>query len=342
MSAVENLEVSDAEAGLRLDRWFKGRFPGLSHGHLAKLLRTGQVRVDGRRAKANLRVASGQVIRVPPLQPAARPSTPPPVQIRDADREDLERAVLFRDPWVLAIDKPAGLAVQGGTGQRRHLDAMLEALSDGRGERPRLVHRLDKDTSGVLLLARNAEAARFLAAAFRGKEVHKIYWAAVAGVPPRKQGTITLALGKERGSGIEKVETEVVGAKPAATAYQLAERRGQKASWLVLCPLTGRTHQLRAHCAALGTPILGDGKYGGRAAFLRDFAGEAQFPRQLQLHAREIAFPHPSDGTTVRVTAPLPPHMRRCWATLGFKEEPGEKAALQLEEWLPSARGMLS
>ncbi len=343
MSGVENIEVSDAEAGLRLDRWFKGRFPGLSHGHLAKLLRTGQVRVDGRRAKANLRVASGQVVRVPPLQPAVRPAAaPPPPQIRDADREDLERAVLFRDPWILAIDKPAGLAVQGGTGQRRHLDSMLEALRSDCDERPRLVHRLDKDTSGVLLLARTAEAARFLAAAFRGKEVHKIYWAAVAGVPPRKQGTITLALAKERGSRIEKVETEGAGAKPAATAYQLAERRGRRASWLVLCPLTGRTHQLRAHCAALGTPILGDGKYGGRAAFLRDFEGEAQFPRQLQLHAREIAFPHPSDGTTVRVTAPLPPHMRRSWEAFGFEEEAGEKAALLLEEWLPSARGMLS
>ena len=342
MSAVENLEVSEAEAGLRLDRWFKGRFPGLSHGHLAKLLRTGQVRVDGRRAKANLRLASGQVIRVPPFQAVARPSASPTPVIRASDRESLERAVLFRDPWVLAIDKPAGLAVQGGTGQRRHLDAMLEALRDDRNGRPRLVHRLDKDTSGVLLLARNAEAARFLTAAFRDKTVRKTYWAAVAGVPPRRQGTITLALGKERGSGIEKVRTEGAGAKAAATAYQLAERRGSRASWLVLCPLTGRTHQLRAHCAALGTPILGDGKYGGRAAFLRDFQGELQFPGQLQLHAREVAFPHPSDGTTVRVTAPLPPHMRRCWKALGFKEEAGEIAALKLEEWLPSALGMLS
>ncbi|MDH3594875.1 MAG: RluA family pseudouridine synthase [Rhodospirillales bacterium] len=332
MSAVRNLTVGEQDAGLRLDRWFKQRFPELGHGRLEKLLRTGQVRVDGGRAKSGTRLEAGQTVRVPPLpEPAAAPRarTRHATVLAERDLEALHQAVLYRDDWVIAIDKPAGLAVQGGTGQHRHLDAMLEALSFGADEPPRLVHRLDKDTSGVLLLARTAQAARALTEAFRGKEVRKLYWAAVAGVPKKPFGRIAVPLDKRAGRGGEKVGATQRG-KEAVTLYQVAARRGKKAAWLVLSPLTGRTHQLRVHCAALGHPILGDGKYGGRDAFPKGAAG-APLAKRLQLHAREVACPHPADGTTLRITAPLPPHMAETWAALGFDPAVGEAAAAALE-----------
>ncbi len=332
MSAVRNLTVGEQEAGLRLDRWFKQRFPELGHGHLEKLLRTGQVRVDGKRAKSGTRLDAGQTVRVPPLpEGAAAPAakTRRATVLNEHDLEALHQAVLYRDDWVIAIDKPAGLAVQGGTGQRRHLDAMLEALGFGADEPPRLVHRLDKDTSGVLLLARTAQAARALTAAFRGKEVRKLYWAAVAGVPKKAFGRIAVPIGKRAGRDGEKVGA-TQGGKEAVTLYRVAARRGKKAAWLVLSPLTGRTHQLRVHCAALGHPILGDGKYGGRDAFPKGAAG-APLAKRLQLHAREVACPHPADGTTLRITAPLPPHMAETWAALDFDPAVGEAAAAALE-----------
>jgi 23S rRNA pseudouridine955/2504/2580 synthase len=332
------LTVGEQEAGLRLDRWFKQRFPELGHGRLEKLLRTGQVRVDGRRAKSGTRLEAGQTVRVPPLPEGAPPPAAGPrrrVALSEADRAALHRTVLYRDEWVIAIDKPAGLAVQGGTGQHRHLDAMLEALGFGADEPPRLVHRLDKDTSGVLLLARTAQAARALTAAFRGKEVRKLYWAAVAGVPRKAFGRIAVPLGKRAGRDGEKVGATESG-KEAVTLYQVAARRGKKAAWLVLSPLTGRTHQLRVHCAALGHPILGDGKYGGRDAFPKGTAG-APLAKRLQLHAREIACPHPADGTTLRIIAPLPPHMAETWAALGFGPAAGEAAAAALENREQSA-----
>jgi 23S rRNA pseudouridine955/2504/2580 synthase len=347
VSAVQTLTVGEDEAGLRLDRWFKQRFPELGHGRLEKLLRTGQVRVDGRRAKSGTRLETGQTIRVPPLPEGAAPPAAPAgtrpaagsrhrVALSEADREALHRSVLYRDEWVIAIDKPAGLAVQGGTGQRRHLDAMLEALSFGADEPPRLVHRLDKDTSGVLLLARTAQVARQLTAAFRGKEVRKLYWAAVAGVPKAAHGRIAVPLGKRTGRDGEKVGATESG-KEAVTLYQVAARRGKKAAWLVLSPLTGRTHQLRVHCAALGHPILGDGKYGGRDAFPKGAAG-APLVKRLHLHAREIACPHPADGTTLRITAPLPPHMAETWSALGFDPAAGEAAAAKLAGEEPQAK----
>jgi 23S rRNA pseudouridine955/2504/2580 synthase len=336
VSGVQLLTVGDDEAGLRLDRWFKQRFPALGHGRLEKLLRTGQVRVDGRRAKSGTRLEAGQSVRVPPLpEPAAAPAVRRTSVPAERDLEALRRAVLYRDDWVIAIDKPAGLAVQGGTGQHRHLDAMLEALRFDAEAPPRLVHRLDKDTSGVLLLARTPRAARALTAAFHGKAVRKLYWAAVAGVPKRAFGRVSVALGKRAGRDGEKVGATEAG-KTAVTLYQVAARRGKAAAWLVLAPLTGRTHQLRVHCAVLGHPILGDGKYGGRDAFPQGRDG-APLARRLQLHAREIACPHPADGTTLRITAPLPPHMAEAWTALGFDPAAGEAAAAALENREPSA-----
>ncbi len=281
--------VAEDEAGLRLDRWFKRRFPHVAHAQLERMLRTGQVRIDGHRARAGDHLARDQVIRVPPLAraPAARGARPAARAPTADEVEDLKARVLHCDDHLLVIDKPAGLAVQGGSKTSRHLDGMLDALRFG-GDRPRLVHRLDKDTSGVLMLARTAHAATALTRAFASGQVRKLYWAVVVGVPAAAHGRIEQPLSKRFGAIGERMTVDEAG-RPAVTDYRVIERAGRRAAWLALAPLTGRTHQLRAHCALLGTPILGDGKYGGKAAFLENEGiGE-----RLHLHARTIRFPHP-------------------------------------------------
>ena len=327
MSGVQSLIVAPDEADVRLDRWFRRRFPALGHGRLEKLLRTGQIRLDGKRAKAGTRVGAGQTIRVPPLDGAPADAAPKHPPVPDADLAALREAVLFMDERVIAFDKAAGLAVQGGTGQGRHLDAMLDALRFDAAARPKLVHRLDKDTSGVLLLARDDRAARALAAVFRGTEARKTYWAIVAGVPRRARGRIELPLAKLAGQSGEKVMGDRRAGKPAVTLYATVRTHGKAAAWLALRPLTGRTHQLRVHCAALGHPVLGDGKYGGQAAFPPGL----DLAKRLHLHAHEIAVPHPDDGTTLRVAAPLPADLTRSWARLGFDPRAGDEAEAYFE-----------
>jgi 23S rRNA pseudouridine955/2504/2580 synthase len=330
MSGVATITVRPEDGAGRLDRWFRRHYPGISHGRLEKLLRTGQVRVDGKRAKAGDPVAPGQAIRVPPLPDAVpeigRPDTP----VRPQDVALLQKAILHQDERAIVINKPSGLAVQGGTNTERHVDALLDGLRFGSAERPRLVHRLDKDTSGVLLIARDPAAAAFFTRAFRDKATRKIYWAVVAGLPEIEQGRIDLALAKSAGSGHgrERVHANVSDGKDAVTYYRVIDHAGDRASWLALMPLTGRTHQLRAHCAALGTPIVGDGKYGGSAAQLP--GGLAA--HRLHLHARSLEIPHPSGGT-LRAIAPLPPHMRRIWEFFGFDNDaPDPFAELDLTE----------
>jgi 23S rRNA pseudouridine955/2504/2580 synthase len=315
MSSVQTIAVTAEEAEIRLDRWFKRHFPGLAHGRLEKLLRTGQVRLDGRRVGAGDRVAPGQLIRVPPLGEIKPPPTAPTVSLQRGDATLLQRAVLHRDEALIVLDKPAGLAVQGGTNTERHVDALLDTLRFGAAERPRLVHRLDKDTSGVLVLARSAGAAAKLAALFRSKAVRKIYWAVTAGVPKPRRGRIDQPLAKLMGRAGERVVADEEEGKRAVTFYRTVSHAGDKIAWLALEPVTGRTHQLRAHAAGIGTPILGDGKYGGTAAHP---AGVPQ-ARQLHLHARALSLPHP-DGTRLTVTAPLPPHLRATFAFFGFEE----------------------
>jgi 23S rRNA pseudouridine955/2504/2580 synthase len=323
MTQVQTLTVAADEADLRLDRWFKRHFPALAHGRLEKLLRTGQVRVDGKRARANARLVGGQVVRVPPLvdEPDA-PRLPPPIDERAA--ADLRALVLYRDDDLIALNKPPGLAVQGGVKTERHLDAMLDALRFGASERPRLVHRLDKDTSGVLLLARHAASAARLAAAFRERTTRKLYWAVTAGVPTLAQGRIDLALAKLPGRAGERVQPDEAGRR-AVTYYRVLDHVGKQAAWLALMPETGRTHQLRVHCAAIGTPILGDGKYGGNAAFLPG----APLAPQLHLHARAITLP--DGGRRLQLTAPLPPAMRDTFTFFGFDPTRDDDPFAELE-----------
>jgi 23S rRNA pseudouridine955/2504/2580 synthase len=302
--------VAGDEAEMRLDRWFRRHFPGLGHVQLQRLLRTGQVRVDGARASAGQRLRAGQAIRVPPAAlraPANEPS--PSARPAPAEAGRLRDRVLYRDERLIAIDKPAGLAVQGGTAQVRHLDRMLDALRFGAPERPRLVHRLDQDTSGVLLLARTAATARELAALFRGRDVRKTYLAVVVGQPDRSAGRIDKPLLKRPGARGERMTVDEEEGKRAVTRFRVLDAAGDRYALLELEPLTGRTHQLRVHCAVLGTPILGDNKYGGKdaAPAMKGIA------KRLHLHAWRLALP---DGPTIE--APLPPHLRDTLRALGL------------------------
>ena len=317
MSQVEVREVADSEDGIRMDRWFKRHFPALAHGKLEKLLRTGQIRLDGHRAKASTRLESGQSIRIPPINDdgAAAPAKRTPPKVSEADIDALHDTILYMDDEVIAINKPPGLAVQGGTGTHRHLDGMLDAIRFDAPDRPRLVHRLDRDTSGVLLIARTVRAASELAAAFKAKTARKVYWAIVAGQPRPASGVIDLPLDKQGGPRGERVVADEDEGQTAITRYRTADHAGAKASWLVMEPLTGRTHQLRVHAQALGTPILGDPKYGDRDQMP---SGDG-IAKKLHLHARAIRLPRPN-RETIEVIAPLPPHMIATWRLFGFDE----------------------
>lgn len=319
MSGVSTRTVAPDEADLRLDRWFRRHFPHLPHGALAKLLRTGQVRVDGKRAETGTRLVPGQTVRIPPLpEPDQHASKQPPPPIDERAAKELEARILFRDASVIVLDKPFGLPVQGGPGIGRSVDHLLDALRFGAEERPRLVHRLDRDTTGVLVLARTLAAASRLAAAFRARDAEKTYWAVTVGVPTPREGRVDAPLAKrpgprgERVAVVEDEESEDRGkVARALTDYQVVDHAGRRAAWLELSPLTGRTHQLRVHCVAMGCPILGDAKYGGPSAMLAGFA------EMLHLHARRLTIAHPEGGRLV-VEAPLPPHMKETFARLGF------------------------
>jgi 23S rRNA pseudouridine955/2504/2580 synthase len=314
--------VADDEADIRLDRWLRRHFPGLTQGAIQKLCRTGQVRVDGHRSEAATRLAAGQSVRIPPLPTAPEPKPTPAIDPNTA--RDLQRLVIHRDEHLLVINKPHGMPVQGGPGIVHHLDALLDALRFGSADRPRLVHRLDRDTSGVLLLARTPGTAAKLAASFRTRAVEKAYWAIVARRPTPSEGRIDLPLRRTGGARGERTEIAERGDKEAARAitdYRTLDHAGQKLAWLELSPLTGRTHQLRVHCVAIGAPILGDVKYArpdqnnAFAATVEGLSGE------LHLHARALRLPHPAGGTLV-VEADLPPHMTATFRTLGFHASP--------------------
>jgi 23S rRNA pseudouridine955/2504/2580 synthase len=322
MSGVHQTTVGSDEADLRLDRWFKRRYPTLTHGRLEKLLRTGQIRVDGGRAKSNQRLEAGQVVRIPPLgEAAAKKKSAAKGNVSDRDIEMLQGLVLYKDADMLAINKPAGLAVQGGSKTTRHIDGMLDALQFDAKERPRLVHRLDRDTSGVLLLARTVQAASRLGKAFQEGEMEKVYWAVVHGRPRFPGGTIDAALAKGGEAGAERMEWNDDEGRDAVTEYMTISQAADKYTWLALMPRTGRTHQIRAHCAIMKTPIMGDVKYG--APKLDEYGELEGLGQQLCLHARSLTVTLPN-RKQVTITAPLPPHMAAVFRAFDFDEREGE------------------
>jgi 23S rRNA pseudouridine955/2504/2580 synthase len=337
MSGVQTVTVGPGEGDQRLDRWLKRRFPQITQGRIEKACRKGEIRIDGARAKPATRVEEGQSVRVPPLPDAAAPLVERS-KVSDRDAEMIRAAVIYRDDHLIALNKPPGLPTQGGSGQTRHVDGLSEALRFGLEEKPRLVHRLDKDTSGVLLLARTRAGAKALTEAFRARETRKIYWAAVAGVPSPRMGTIRYGLVKAAGHGkggegekMHCVHPEAVddtpGAKRAVTDYAVLSALGQRVSWCALVPVTGRTHQLRAHMAEIGHPIVGDGKYGGSGQEnLGDGWGAklgGAVSGKLHLHARRLSLETPWGGR-LTVTAPLPEHMARTWELMGWDPDAAE------------------
>lgn len=322
MSGVQKIEVTPDEDGMRVDRWFKNRFPSLNHGQLQKILRKGDIRVDSKRVKANGRLEAGQTVRVPPINdenPARqRDNKRPPREMTLEDGEWIRSLIIYQDEHVIALNKPAGMAVQGGTGTRRHIDGMLEGLKFKKEKKPKLVHRIDKDTSGVLLLARDRKAAQELTRSFATRETLKLYWAVVVGCPRPEKGIVDMKIAKLPGPKGERMVADDEEGKKAQTIYRVLDKAGQKAAWLAMEPLTGRTHQLRVHAAdALETPIIGDGKYGGEEAF---FGGD-NIAKGLHLHARKINIPHPVTGKPLEITAPLPEMMETTLAFLGMKAE---------------------
>ncbi len=333
MSRVQTVTVTVDDGDQRLDRWFKRQFPQISQGRVEKMCRKGEIRVDGGRVKASSRVQAGQQVRVPPLPDSAAPPPTAKTTVSAADAKLIRSCVIYRDDHVLALNKPAGLPTQGGSGQSRHVDGLAEALKFDYDEKPRLVHRLDKDTSGVLLLARTRLAAKALTAAMRHKETRKIYWALVAGVPMPYLGQIRYGLVKAagRGKGGEGEKMIAVhprdiddtpGAKRAHTLYATLYRVGSRAAWVAMEPVTGRTHQLRAHMAEIGHPIVGDGKYGGSGQENMGDGWGAQLggiiSKKLHLHARMMRFEHPETRKVITVTAELPDHMLQSWETFGW------------------------
>jgi 23S rRNA pseudouridine955/2504/2580 synthase len=319
MPDVRTFTVSEDDDGIRLDRWFKRHMPDVSFNLVSRWARTGQLRVGGKRAVPGDRVEAGQEIRVPPNDPApSRPRQPKREPLTQDEEQFVRDMVIYEESSAFVLNKPPGLATQGGTKTHQHLDRLLDGLA-GEGGRPKLVHRLDKDTSGALLVAKSARSAGHFAKAFSGRTARKVYWAIVVGVPDASQGIIDAPLAKQPGTGGEKMHVDRENGLPAKTRWRVVDRAGNRAAWVELQPLTGRTHQLRAHMAAIGHPIVGDAKYGGAEAFLT-----GGISRKLHLHARRLRIDAP-DGGSIDVMAELPQHFAETLATLGFDQSSGDR-----------------
>jgi 23S rRNA pseudouridine955/2504/2580 synthase len=316
---VQTVIVTADENNMRVDRFLEHRFPGLSFSHIQRIVRKGELRINGKRADSKDRLEEGQSVRIPPLKLDAPKAVGVLSEAAEKTLEDLRKMILFEDADVMVLNKPAGLAVQGGSGMTKHVDQMLEVLRDAKGQKPRLVHRLDRETSGCLLIAKTRFAASALTGSFRHRSARKIYWALVAGVPKPKQGRISTYLAKEENEeeSIMRVASHGdEGASHAVTYYAVVEASAQKLAWVSLKPVTGRTHQLRAHMAHIDHPIVGDPKYFNKENW--QLPGGLQ--NRLHLLARRIVIPHPRGGV-IDATAPLPPHMLQSWNLLGLEAD---------------------
>ncbi|MCR6671578.1 RluA family pseudouridine synthase [Devosia ginsengisoli] len=313
MSGVQQRQVENDEDGMRLDRWFAHHFPQLGFGRLQKLIRNGEVKVDKAKVTTSTRLAPGQTVRIPPIDD---PDVVKPIKLNEADAQFLRDLIIYEDDDIYVFNKPHGLAVQGGSGTKRHMDGLLKSLPNKKGEAPRLVHRLDRDTSGCLVVAKTKAAASHFGTVFRSRSARKIYWAVVAGNPHPQQGEISCFLARQStadGEQMVVVKNGTPGAQHSMSYYSTTDTASRRFAWVTLKPVTGRTHQLRVHMAQLGTPIIGDPRYFN----IENWQGAPGLSEGLHLHARRIAIPLRS-GKRLDISAPLPPHMRASFETLGF------------------------